>query len=169
MDVFFRSSFMTDLQEQTAPRLPSPLSIVQGEIPHQVECLAVPCGKDLVVVVCGGNAYHLGAVAVAHALPSLKDPSVSTSSASVITIPGHKEDEIARKAALQISRQMNCAVTLTAGLHIDRASKRDIQNLVENFSLCIQALLVSLQNQHSNNRNQTPGSPSPEEKPGGDF
>lgn len=119
--------------------------VAMGEAPRRLEAVAVWCGPDLVVCVGGGSRYHVGAAATATVLPSLKDSRRLTSSASVITVPGHKEDEIARAAALRLARALHCTVTVTAGIHIDNASPEDIAALVADFEALIDRLLTALQ------------------------
>ncbi|MBN2666725.1 MAG: hypothetical protein JXR67_09460, partial [Bacteroidales bacterium] len=62
---------------------------------HASVCLI---GKDLLVAIWGGEKPHIGAVSVAQPRPSLKDPKRVSSTASVICILGHKEDELAKAA-----------------------------------------------------------------------
>jgi gallate decarboxylase subunit D len=109
------------------------ISLSSGEPPYQVEALITKTGNDLVISVGGGSCYHVGAVAVAHAHASLRDAQSVNSTVSVITLPGHKEDEIVQAAARKLSKQLNCSVVLSAGMHIDSASEYEIQLLVENF------------------------------------
>jgi hypothetical protein len=52
-------------------------------------------GPDLLVAIWGGEAPHIGAVAAAQPRPSLRNPAVTSASASVICYPGHKEDDLA--------------------------------------------------------------------------
>lgn len=123
-----------------------PLRVAQGEPPHRVECLAVPCGRDLVVICGGGTSYHTGAVAVGWAHLALKDPARITSSASVVTLTGHKEDLLARSAALRLSRALVCTVTVAVGIHVDDATSDEIDQLTTSFNGCVETLLVSLTN-----------------------
>lgn len=83
-------------------------------------------GKDILVWLTGGKA-HIGAVAVAEPRPSLnKDGSVSAD-ASVMTMGGHKEDQLARKVALALASKLNVKVTVVAGMHWDNVNKDQIE------------------------------------------
>ncbi|MGD8524504.1 MAG: hypothetical protein PVF56_25390, partial [Desulfobacterales bacterium] len=53
-------------------------------------------GPDLLVAIWGGEKPHIGAVAMAQPRPSLKDPEVTSSTASVFSYVGHKEDDLAK-------------------------------------------------------------------------
>jgi hypothetical protein len=104
-----------------------------GESPYEVEACVTKIGPDLIVAAGGGSHYHIGAVAVAHVHPSLLGAQKVSSTASVIALPGHKEDEIVHTAARKLARQLNCSVVISAGMHIDNASEIEIQLLVDNF------------------------------------
>ena len=62
-----------------------------------------------------------------------KDKNIVSSSASVLCLTGHKEDLLARKAALELARMLGHTVTVTVGLHIDDASAEAIAMLEANF------------------------------------
>ncbi len=119
------------------------LQFTKGDQPHLVEAEVVFCGEDLVIAVCGGLRYHTGAVGIAYSHPSIKNPAHKTTTSSVITIAGHKEDEIAKSAAQLISNAKNRTVTIAVGLHIDDASQEDIDRLLANFDLVIKDILDS--------------------------
>ena len=108
-----------------------------GEGIYLVAVVAILCGKDLALIICGGDRFHIGAAALAVPRPSLKDPQKISASASVLTITSHKEDELARRVALSFSSELNCAVTATVGIHIDNASENDVSILTSN---CFEAL-----------------------------
>lgn len=74
-----------------------------GTQEYLLEAVAVRCGDDLTVVIGGGEKQHIGAVAVGIPRPSLKDKNIVSSSASVLCLTGHKEDLLARKAALELA------------------------------------------------------------------
>lgn len=104
-----------------------------GAQEYLLEAVAVRCGDDLTVVIGGGEKQHIGAVAVGVPRPSLKDKNIVSSSASVLSLTGHKEDLLARKAALELARMLGHTVTVTVGLHIDNASAEAIAMLEANF------------------------------------
>ena len=110
-----------------------------GAQEYLLEAVAVRCGDDLTVVIGGGEKQHIGAVAVGVPRPSLKDKNIVSSSASVLCLTGHKEDLLARKAALELARMLGHTVTVTVGLHIDDASAEAIAMLEANFSRAVTA------------------------------
>lgn len=116
----------------------------RGTDHHRVEASALRCGNDLVVALQGGTRHHVGATAMAVSRPSLADPSKMSSSASVLCVVGHKEDELARSVALRLSAALACTVTVVAGLHVDSAGGDDIRLLLENCENVIERLIARL-------------------------
>src|SRR5580692_987559 len=82
---------------------------------HRVEALAIVCGADLVVALQGEMHHHIGATAMAVSGPSIADRSQISSSASVLCVAGHKEDDLAHSVALHLSAALECTVTVVAG------------------------------------------------------
>jgi hypothetical protein len=111
-----------------------------GDPPYQIHAHVIINGSDLTLVIGGGTHYHTGAVAVAWSHPSIKDPQKLTSTASLISLTGHKEDLIARKAALKLSKTLHTTVTVISGLHIDDASPQDIDILIDNHDQLIELI-----------------------------
>ncbi len=97
-------------------------------------------GPDAVVVMGGGDKPHIGAVAIGEPRPSLDNPINSSSSASVYCRVGHKEDLLAREAALRLAKRWNCAVTVTVGIHFNDVKSTDFQDTEAAFQKLLEAL-----------------------------
>jgi len=108
-----------------------------GEFPFRVEIAAVLVGPDISVTIGGGDAYHIGATALAVPRPSLADPAAPSASASVICVTAHKEDELARAAALELATEFGCRVSVSAGIHVDNATAEDISQLLRNYGAAL--------------------------------
>lgn len=104
-----------------------------GEWRYRVEATVVLCGRDISVCFGGGETQHIGAVALALPRPSLADPSTPSASASVLCVTGHKEDELAKAAALELATVFGCRVSITVGIHVDDATAYDIDRLNESY------------------------------------
>jgi len=104
-------------------------TLESGTGPLHVAVQAQWVGPDLIVTIGGGTRAHVGAVAVAQPRPSLKGDGKVSATASVIALLGHKEDELARWAALLLAAQLNTTVVVTAGLHVDEATIEQILQL----------------------------------------
>jgi hypothetical protein len=98
-------------------------------------------GSDLLIAIWGGEKPHIGAVAVAQPRPSLKDPAVTSSSASVICLLGHKEDELAKAAAEILAAALKTQVVVTAGIHWDNLAPEAIQCVVRNSEILVDKIL----------------------------
>ena len=98
-------------------------------------------GEDVLVAIWGGEIPHIGAVAVAQPRPSLKDPDVTSSSASVICRVGHKEDELAKAAAEILAAALETHVVVTAGIHWDNLAPEAIQRIVRNSEVLVDMIL----------------------------
>ncbi len=92
---------------------------------------AAAMGRDWSVVITGGEIPHLGAVALGVPRPSLKDPGRISATVSVLTLTGHKEDEIARPAALFLASSLKAPVVVSCGIHNDRIEPGAIRRFAE--------------------------------------
>jgi len=98
-------------------------------------------GQDVLVAIWGGEKPHIGAVAMAQPRPSLKDPDVTSATASVFTYVGHKEDDLARAAAEILAAALKTHVVVTAGIHWDNLTKEGIQQIIHNSEILIDLIL----------------------------
>ena len=118
---------------------------VQTQAPsHNVAASAVWLGPDLLVYIRGGEAPHIGAVAMATPRPSLADPAVTSATASVFTYVGHKEDALAKQAAETLAAALNTRVVVTAGLHWDDLDAEGIAQASANGRAVVDLLLAAL-------------------------
>lgn len=118
------------------------VTLSEGDKPYTVTACVVLCGKDIAVVIGGGEASHIGAAALASPRPSLKNTAEISASASVLCRLGHLP---AREAALRLASKFNTNVAVTAGLHIDDADSDDIAKLQHNFQQILEAIEAWLQ------------------------
>ena len=70
-------------------------------------------GEDLVIVVTGGTQPHVGTIVLAQPCGSDR----SGVSCSVITIPPHKEEPVARPIAEAVCKASGQVTVVTAGIH----------------------------------------------------
>lgn len=95
----------------------------------KIEANAILVGKDLVVSIWGGTKPHIGAVAMAVPRPSLRSPDVTSSTSSILTRMGHKEDEIVKKVSEKLSSELGKVVVVAAGIHWDDATDYEIHTI----------------------------------------
>ncbi|WP_374019799.1 hypothetical protein ABU162_09155 [Paenibacillus thiaminolyticus] len=115
-----------------------------GEGKHIVEIIAIVCGIDISVVICGGELYHIGACALGIPRASLENKERVSASASVICATGHKEDQLARHASLELAAEFNCRVNAAVGIHINQAEPADLIKLQENFYTALAQIKLML-------------------------
>jgi len=76
-------------------------------------------GEDLVVAVGGGQRPHVGCVVLAQPTASRTRPGSWSATCSVLTIPVHKEEPIARGIAVRLAEELGRVAVVTAGVHDD--------------------------------------------------
>jgi len=92
-------------------------------------------GESLAVYIYNENA-HLGAVAVGE-----YDHEAGRASSSVITLRGHRDDEVAKKQAHIIARHTRQPVCVIAGIHLDDITKEEITATLDEVDKMVAKLL----------------------------
>jgi hypothetical protein len=105
-------------------------------------CVAM--GRDLAVTLGGGDQPHIGAVAVAQPRPSHLGGKRVSATTSVITLLGHKEDELARTVANRIASGLDATVSVACGIHLDQAGSADLEEVLELAEELAAELLATL-------------------------
>lgn len=118
--------------------------LVVGSDDFAVEAAVVLCGVDVCVAIGGGTRHHVGASAVSLPRPSLREGQKTSASTSVFCLLGHKEDELARRTAERIAVVCRSVSCVTVGLHVDNASRHDIEILVANYERLVDEILSRL-------------------------
>ncbi|MCG6922345.1 MAG: hypothetical protein LJF15_14865 [Acidobacteria bacterium] len=98
------------------------MPVCRVEDPPSGRCLEArveEMGEDLVVAVGGGQRFHVGCVVLAQPLPSKVPGKEWSASCSVLTIPPHKEEPIARGIATRLAEVLGRVAVVTAGVHDD--------------------------------------------------
>lgn len=81
-------------------------------------------GRDYIIQLTGGTA-HVGAAAV-----GIFDSVSGRASSSVITVPGHREDELALLGARRLSEACRSTTVFIAGIHVDDITKKEIEKII---------------------------------------
>jgi len=81
-------------------------------------------GQDIVFLVTGGEA-HIGAVAIAY----VSDEKYAI--VKVLSLPGHREAELAAELAETASLAIGHTVAVLVGIHLDSPTRGDIEAIVE--------------------------------------
>jgi hypothetical protein len=109
------------------------LSIQKGH--HPLHSISILVGEDLLTCVWGGTKPHIGAVAVALPRPSIADPNVTSSTSSVLTLLGHKEDEVVKMVSERLSARLKKNVIAAAGIHWDHLDQDAIVEIMDNCKI----------------------------------
>ena len=83
-------------------------------------------GEDVVVAVGGGERPHIGCVVLAQPYPTKGGDTEWSASCSVLTIPPHKEEPIARGIAEKLAATLGRVAVVTAGVHDDNIDAEGI-------------------------------------------
>jgi hypothetical protein len=100
----------------------------------KVDLYSFEMGEGLILMLKGGDKPHIGAVALAI-------PYKQTSSASLLSVYGHKDGEIAKPIAEKVSKKLKKTVVVIVGIHLDNATKDDIQKFIDNSKIEVEKFL----------------------------
>jgi hypothetical protein len=120
------------------------METIEGKDKYKVKLVAIESGEDLTVIISGGEKPHIGAMAVSIPRPSLKDLNKMSASTSVFTLTGHKEDELSKQIAENITKVTKKVTVTIVGLHIDKATSQDIGYLIQNTQKVVNKLRIKL-------------------------
>ena len=120
------------------------LKVGKGKMQVNIEAHLFSDG--LSVSLFGGDKPHIGAVALSIPRKSLKDKKSISCSTSILTVTGHKDDVIVKEMSEAISKAANITVTVVAGIHIDNAGKKDIEQVMRNCRKASQKLIELVKN-----------------------
>ncbi len=98
-----------------------------GRCNINAECLEV--GGDLVIIVYGGDAPHVGSASVAQPVASCSRDAM-TVSVSTLAVAGHRDYVIANIIAERVAKSTGRVVSVVAGIHIDDAKPSEIEDIV---------------------------------------
>jgi gallate decarboxylase subunit D len=105
------------------------IAIEKGRI--KINMKAITIGKDLCVIISGGDSPHIGCVTLSVPRPSLEDENIISSTTSVLNLVGHKDDEAARYVSHKLSYKLNKNVVVTCGIHIDNITSEEIKITID--------------------------------------
>lgn len=103
-------------------------------------------GEDYLLTLTGGEE-HIGAVAV-----GLFDKESNRASSSVITLPGHREDQLALQGARQVSKATGRTAAFVAGIHKDNITSEEIKEIVSVAEKMIQDFIAFYEKQQGAER-----------------
>lgn len=118
------------------------LTIEKGRIKINLKTIII--GKDLCIIISGGDSPHIGSVTLSVPRPSLSDFNKSSATTSVLNLLGHKDDEAARYVSHTISSKLNKNVVVTCGIHVDNITAEEINIVMDILKELTNMLLSKL-------------------------
>jgi hypothetical protein len=109
----------------------SPIHVKNPESGRRLEAWVREAGEDLVVVIGGGEKPHVGCVVLAQPRFTPQGAPDGSASCSVLTVPYHKEEPIARGIAERLANELGRLVVVTAGIHEDAIDREGIEEYLE--------------------------------------
>ncbi len=103
-----------------------------GEGKSKIFCEIKEIGEDFLLIVYGGEKPHIGSICIAQPRTSLKEKSGISCTSSVFNFLGHKDEVLARMFAERICRKVKKKVVVVAGVHVEKASYKEINLILEN-------------------------------------
>ncbi len=102
----------------------------------EISLEAKKIGEDYLLTLTGGRE-HVGAVAI-----GLFDENSQRASSSVITMPGHREEQLALNGAKQVSRATKKTSVFVAGIHQDDITPEEIRDIVSTAGEMIESFVA---------------------------
>lgn len=98
-------------------------------------------GHGLICVLTGGELPHLGGVALASPGTELHGSLLSSCDVWSVTIPGHKDTELAQMLAKKLCTATQEPVSVNAGVHVNGAQKEEVEQLCANSMKTVELFL----------------------------
>ncbi|MTI58639.1 MAG: hypothetical protein FH762_01400 [Firmicutes bacterium] len=117
------------------------INISKNKYGVNIEITAIPMGDDWNVSITGGERAHIGAVALA--IPQMQGEI----DVKVLTVEGHKEDQIVSFAAERLAAHFNVQIVVSCGIHRDNISKKDILNFIKIVKEGLSELINTIENE----------------------
>ncbi|ATW27263.1 hypothetical protein [Candidatus Formimonas warabiya] len=106
-------------------------TIEAGEENHKVILSVSLTEQGISTLLTGGDRPHVGGMVLAVPRTSLTGSGIS-SDVWIVPVPGHKDVTAAEQVATVICRETGEVVAVTAGIHIDGATGKDLELILKN-------------------------------------
>jgi hypothetical protein len=124
--------------------LPQQFEFAEGTGRHRLWGTVFVSRDGLAVNLVGGERPHIGVVAISIPHPSPANPRKRSATTSVFTVPGHREDELARPVAAGLAQALQRTTVVVAGVHIHRARRADIVKVFENAGRAVEVIIAKV-------------------------
>lgn len=89
----------------------------------------IPAGRDIQVLILGGESPHIGCSVLAVPRQSLSGSGKTSCTSSVINASGHKDEELVRRIAEKTCMNCGCVVSASGGFHVDNMTPGQIEEV----------------------------------------
>ena len=121
--------------------------VAVGKSKFKVEADCIVTEDGILAAVLGGEKPHIGAVALSVPRASLRDRRKTSATTSILTLVGHKDDEIAKPAAEFIAKEFKVPAIVVAGVHVNKATKQDVNKLLANAMKAVTQIINNIKMQ----------------------
>jgi len=121
-------------------------TISEKQDEYEVVAIVYELSDDCLVILYGGTRPHIGAIGMAQARPSLKDPKENAATSSVFTYTGHKEDMVAKALSEELTQRLGRNTVVVAGIHWDNLSAEGIEKIRSICRLITEKIVKELSN-----------------------
>lgn len=126
------------------------ITVTEKDDRFEVSAAVHVLGRDVLVVLAGG-ALHIGAVGIGQPRASLKYEGKISSTGSVFTILGHKEDVIAKSMSEELAKSLNRTAVVVAGIHWDKLTAEELDRIINICSRITEKIIVEITGREQNN------------------
>ena len=127
---------------------------------QKLTALARFMGRDLWVMVEGGDAPHIGSVSLALPRLSLTGDRTGRATVSTFNLTGHKDDLVGDIFADRLASLFQCTVSVSCGLHFDDLAADRIKEVIDVAEAVLAELTDRLQALKSEASGDRPGRPT---------
>jgi hypothetical protein len=114
--------------------------ISAGEGKYKVWLKEEKLDNGIVFIIGGGEVSHIGSIVLTE--PVISDTRKPFScTTQVINVLGHKEESIARELAEKVCLKKKVPVICVCGIHVNNATKKEIEILVDNAQKLLKKFL----------------------------
>lgn len=101
-------------------------------------------GEDILITVSGGERPHIGCVVQAVPRLSLTGDGMTSATASVLNLTGHKDEFLCRRIAERVCAAMRRTVVCTGGYHLDGIREEQIDEVLRCADALTEEILAEM-------------------------
>ena len=114
--------------------------VTEGSGKFEINLRCLRCEGGLVVSLLGGESPHVGGVVLASPRAQQKEGR-RYEDVWDIPVPGHLDTIAAAPLARELCKRSKVPVTITSGIHVDNATKADLEQITANCNKALEKLL----------------------------